>query len=133
MERPPESASAASVYIVDDDAMVRRALSRFLRSAGYAVETFGSAEAFLARDPVPERGFALLDVRMPEKSGPELQTELAARGSPLELIFMSALDDAPTRQRVLAAGARAWFAKPIDGDALLAALAPPRRARHPAG
>jgi FixJ family two-component response regulator len=132
MDQPLESQTGATIFIVDDDAMVRRALARFLRSAGHSVETFGSAEAFLARDPAPERGFLLLDVSMPKKSGPELQAELRARGSALDVHFMSALDDALTRERVLAAGARAWFAKPIDGEALLAALASTRRSRHSA-
>jgi FixJ family two-component response regulator len=129
----PESAPAATVFIVDDDAMVRRALARLLRAAGHEVETFASAGAFLARDPAPQTGQLLLDVCMPGMSGPELQERLLENGSTLPVHFMSALDDAHVRERVLAAGARAWFAKPVDGDALLAVLAGNRRANRSAG
>lgn len=132
MNAPPESAQSTTVYIVDDDPTVSRALARLLRSAGHQVETFDSARAFLARNPAPQRGFLLLDVCMPSTSGPELQAELLARGSELEVHFMSALDDAHVRERVLAAGARAWFTKPIDGEALLEAVAGRRRTRHSA-
>jgi len=109
--------------------MVRRALARFLRSAGHEVETFGSASAFLARDPRAQSGFLLLDVSMPDMSGPELHARLRECGSQLAVHFMSALDDAHVRERELAAGARAWFEKPIDGEFLLEAIARvPRRA-----
>ena len=133
MNVQPESARAATVYIVDDDAMVRRALARLLRAAGHEVETFPSAGAFLARDPAPQSGLLLLDVCMPGMSGPELQERLLESGSTLPVHFMSALDDAHVRERVLAAGARAWFTKPVDGDALLAVLAGNRRANRSAG
>jgi FixJ family two-component response regulator len=111
------------VYIVDDDAMVCRALARLLRSAGHEVETFSSGKAFLAREPAPAAGFLLIDVSMPGMSGPELQERLVALGSRLQVHLMSALDDAHVRERALAAGARAWFNKPVDTDALLAAVA----------
>lgn len=117
-----DSLSRPAVFIVDDDPTVCRALARLLRSAGHLVETFGSAQAFLARDPLPEHGTLILDVCMPGTSGPELQAELCARGSGLSIHFMSALDDAHVRDHVLAAGARSWFTKPIDGEALLALL-----------
>ena len=112
-----------NVFIVEDDAMVARALARFLRSAGHAVETFASASEFLARQPEPQQGLLLLDVCMPGTSGPELQALLRSRRSALQIHFMSALDDKLVRESVLAAGARSWFAKPIDGEALLAAFA----------
>lgn len=112
-----------TVFIVDDDPTVCRALARFLRSAGHAVETFGSAQAFLAREPLPEQGVLILDVCMPATSGPELQAELVARGSRLAIHFMSALDDAHVRESVLAAGAHSWLTKPVDGEELLARLA----------
>jgi FixJ family two-component response regulator len=117
-----------TVFLVEDDVMVLRALARFLRSAGHVVETFASAEEFLARKPVAEDGLLLLDVSMPGTSGPQLQTLLRARGSRLQFHFMSALDDRSVREAVLGAGARSWFTKPIDGDALLAALAAPPHA-----
>jgi FixJ family two-component response regulator len=112
-----------SIFIVDDDVMLARALARLLRSAGHEVEMFHSAAAFLAREPVPAAGFLLLDVSMPGMSGPELHEKLRQRGSQLRVHLMSALDDARTRERALAAGVCAWFAKPVDTDALLAAVA----------
>lgn len=129
MDDSPQTARAAPVFIVDDDATVSRALARFLRSAGYEVETFASAGAFLARDPQPQSGALLLDVSMPGMSGPELHERLRECGSPLAVHFMSALDDARVRDLQLAAGARAWFQKPIDGELLLAALARVARVR----
>jgi FixJ family two-component response regulator len=133
MPTPHESARSTTVYIVDDDAMVVRALARFLRSAGHTVETFDSAEAFLKRAPAPAGGCLLLDVCMPGMSGPELQLALLERGTQLELFFMSALDDLRLREQVLAAGARSWFSKPIDGELLLDAFASNRRMRNSAG
>ena len=123
MKAAKERPHGQSVFIVDDDAMVSRALARLLRSAGHQVETFSSAKAFLARDPAPATGFLLLDVSMPGMSGPELQERLVALGSRLNVHLMSALDDPHVRERALAAGARAWFSKPVDMDALLAAVA----------
>jgi FixJ family two-component response regulator len=113
----------STIFIVEDDAMVARALARFLRSAGLPVETFGSAEEFLARRPEARQGQLLLDVSLPGSSGPELQSQLRSRGSTLQLHFMSAVEDPGLRQSVLAAGARSWFTKPIDGAELLLAFA----------
>jgi FixJ family two-component response regulator len=129
MQDSTQIARAPAVFIVDDDAMVRRALARFLRAAGLEVETFGSARAFLARDPQARSGFLLLDVSMPDMSGPELHARLRECGSQLAVHFMSALDDARLRERELAAGARAWFQKPIDGAFLLDAIARVPRVR----
>lgn len=117
-----ESDNAATVFVIDDDVMVCKALERLLRSAGYDVETFTSAEAFLAREPRPASGALILDVSMPVMSGPELQARLAATHSELRILFISAIDDARVRDAVLAAGARHWFTKPLDDEALLAAL-----------
>jgi FixJ family two-component response regulator len=118
--RDPEK--GATVFVIDDDVTVCKALDRLLRSAGYDVETFTSAEAFLARHPHPGSGALILDVSMPVMSGPELQARLAAMDSDLEILFISAIDDARVRDAVLAAGARLWLTKPLDGEALLAAL-----------
>jgi FixJ family two-component response regulator len=118
------------VFVVDDDATICRALERLLRSAGHAVETYTSPEDFLARRPFPLEGALILDVRMPVISGPELLERLVSSRSDLAIYFMSAVDDALMREGVLASGARGWFTKPIDGDALLAALGPPAQATH---
>ncbi|MBK7641627.1 MAG: response regulator [Planctomycetes bacterium] len=133
MDGTQQTAHGATVFIVDDDAMVRRALARLLHSAGHQAETFESARAFLARTPAAEQGIVLLDVCMPGRSGPELQQDLLDRGSRLEILFMSALDDAHVRERVLVAGARAWLTKPVDAEQLLALLSGRREMRQGAG
>jgi len=127
MQPSSEPLQQPTVYVIDDDVTLRRAIERLLRSAGHAVETFGSAEEFLARRPLPEEGALIVDVRMPSITGPELQEELIARRSSLAIYFISAVDDATTRKRVLDAGARGWFTKPLDGESLLHALAGPER------
>jgi FixJ family two-component response regulator len=116
-------ATSSMVFVVDDDATICTALERLLRSAGHEVETFPSAEAFLARQPEAFAGTLILDVCMPKTSGLELQAWLVERGWPLRIFFMSALDDAHVRSSAMRAGARAWFTKPLDCEALLAALA----------
>ena len=118
----PQPPDAATVFVVDDDPLVGRALERLLRSAGCAVETFASAHEFLAREPLPARGILLLDVQMPGMSGPQLHEHLRAKGSVLQVLFMSGLDAPRVRDEVLAAGARAWFQKPIEGEDLLRAV-----------
>lgn len=113
---------AGIVYVVDDDTTIQRALERLLRSAGHAVETFGSAEAFLARAELPARGTLLLDVRMPGMSGPELQAHLLDQGYDPRIFFISSVDDEHVKDAALSAGALGWFSKPLDGAALLAAI-----------
>ena len=120
VSREPDHRS--TVFVIDDDVMVCKALERLLRSAGYVVETFTSAESFLARRPRPLSGALILDVSMPVMSGPELQARLAAMHSELRILFITAIDDARVRDAALAAGARHWFTKPLDDEALLAAL-----------
>jgi FixJ family two-component response regulator len=123
----PHPDNRPTVFVIDDDVMVCKALERLLRSAGYGVETFTSAESFLARYPRHVSGALILDVSMPAMSGPELQARLSAMDSDLHILFISAIDDARVRDAVLAAGARHWFTKPLDGEALLAALDAPGR------
>ena len=116
------AASRSRVFVVDDDPTICRALERLLRSAGHVVETFGSAEAFLERSPRPASGALILDVRMPGMSGIELQRHLVAQGFRPRILFLSSVDDPRTRSTALAEGALAWFSKPLDAEALLAAL-----------
>lgn len=114
--------TGSRIFVVDDDGTLRTALERLLRSVGYAVETFASAEAFLASGRAEERGALLCDVRMPGMSGPTLHGKLAREGSRLQTFLMSAVDDENVRRSALAAGACGWFTKPLDGKALVAAL-----------
>jgi FixJ family two-component response regulator len=128
------SATASpDIFVVDDDPEVGHALGRFLRSAGYAVESFGSAEAFLALHPAPASGLLIVDVRMPGMSGPELQRDLIRRGATIPMLFISAVDDAHVRDLVIAAGAAGWLRKPVDGEDLLARVSALRPGREHSG
>ena len=109
------------VFVVDDDASVRVALGRLVRSAGLAVETFASAESLLETWP-SDAGCLILDVQMPGLSGLELQQELAALGSIVPIIFITAHDDLDARTQALKRGAAAFFEKPFDDEALITAI-----------
>lgn len=117
-----ESELRSRVFVVDDDPTIRRALERLLRSAGHVVEMFDSAEAFLERSPRPTSGTLILDVRMPGMGGVELQRQLVHEGFQPRILFLSSVDDPRTRNAALANGAHAWFSKPLDTEALLAAI-----------
>lgn len=120
---PPEQLSRdATVYIVDDDAAVRDALSLLLGVRGFRTASFASAESFLASHRPGENGCLLLDVRMPGMSGIELQSRLASQGDPLPVIVITAHGDIPMARAALKAGAEDFLEKPIDEDALLQAL-----------
>jgi len=110
------------IFVVDDDESVRRALQRLLKSAGFAVETFASAEYFLKRTHHDAPGCLLLDVRMPGLSGLDLQKRLAASGSTMPIIFMTAHDDEEARSEALKSGAVAFLLKPFEERALLDAI-----------
>src|SRR5688572_24471207 len=92
------------VSIVDDDVSVRESLPDLLRQVGYAVETFPSAEAFLASGNVAETRCLLLDVAMPGMSGPDLQLELAQRQVGIPIVFITAFGDRNVRPLLLERG-----------------------------
>ncbi len=110
------------VYLVDDDSSARGGLSRLLRAAGYTVHAFSSPVQFLAEPDLEPAGCIILDARMPELSGAELQTELRVRGIGLPLIFVTAEDDPEIRRQAHEMHAAAFFRKPVDGPALLDAI-----------
>ena len=110
------------VVLVDDDASVRRGLERLLRSAGYAVETFPSARAFLDRGEYDRASCLVLDVRMPGQSGLELQNLLVAAGHAIPIIFISGHGDIGMAVQAMKAGAVDFLAKPFDDDVFLAAV-----------
>src|SRR5262249_45915932 len=115
--------TAGMICVIDDDASVRRALGRLLRSAGLAVETFGTAEGFLRWAGPGQPGCLVLDVCMPGMGGLELQQLLAAHGRDVPIIFVTGHEDEVARRRALQAGAVEFFYKPFDRQALLDALA----------
>lgn len=109
----------STVYVVDDDEAVRKGLTFLLRTANFAVETFPSAGVFLeAYDPA-RRGCLLLDIRMPEMTGLELQRELKARGWSIPAIFMTGHATVPLAIAAMKAGAFDFIEKPLRDDALL--------------
>jgi FixJ family two-component response regulator len=111
------------VHIVDDDASFRTAMERRLKRAGYEVAVYASAQPLLDRLPsesVPS--CILLDVRIPELSGPELQERLSQLGSSLPIIFVSGHPDIPTTVRAIKAGADDFLTKPVPSDELLEAV-----------
>ena len=92
-----------TVFLVDDDPSVLKALSRVLREHGWSVEMFESAEAFLARSDRTASGCVVLDVTMPGLDGLELQQRLAAEGDALPIVFISGQGDIPTSVRAIRA------------------------------
>ena len=110
------------VCIVDDDASLRRSLRNLLMSVGFEVETFQSAEAFLESAHRQNTGCMVLDLRMTGMSGLELLRNLAATGSRIPVIVLTAHGDEDTRQRSLQAGAVAFLTKPFQSAALVDAV-----------
>lgn len=110
------------VYVVDDDASVRTALSRLLRSIGVEVQAFPSATEFLEFVRPERPSCVVLDVRMPRLSGLELQQALAARGPSLPIIFVSGHADVPMSVRAMKAGAVDFLPKPFHDQDLIDAV-----------
>ena len=113
---------ARRLFLVDDDASIRKAMRRFLYSVGFEVRAFPSAEDFLEFISPEITGCLILDVRLPGLSGFELQGRLRDMGSRLKVIFISAFADDKLRQHTSERGAVAFFEKPVDDERLLAAL-----------
>jgi FixJ family two-component response regulator len=113
---------APLIFVVDDDPSVRTSLGRLLEAAGYAVETFGSAHAFLDRAPHAGPGCLVLDVRMPGLTGLQLQEALAATGRQMAIVFVSGHSDVPMSVRAMKAGAIDFLAKPYNVEELLRAI-----------
>jgi FixJ family two-component response regulator len=113
---------APLVFIVDDDASVRKSLARLLRGAGYEVEAFASAREFLAR-PRPEVPCCLvLDVRMPGLTGLELQEALATAGHLASTVFITGYGDVSASVKAMKGGAVDFLTKPVDRQVLLGAI-----------
>jgi FixJ family two-component response regulator len=110
------------VAIVDDDELFRRSVERLVGSAGFKVQTFGSAEDFLESGNLDGTACAILDMQLPGLNGFDLQRRLIARPRPMPIVFVSAHEDAVMRANTLRAGAIAFLKKPFDDNALLDAL-----------
>lgn len=109
----------ATVFLVDDDEASLRSTRWLLESEGFAVETYASATEYLdAYDP-QKPGCLVLDIRMPEMDGLELQERLVSAGEHIPIIFVTAYADVPTCVRAMRAGAVDFLEKPVDGQLLL--------------
>ncbi len=115
-------ADALTVFIVDDDAAVRDSLALMLGIAGYRTAVFADAEAFLAAWRADWAGCVVADLRLPGRSGVELQAELQARGAVLPVIIITAHGDVPTARTAFQARAVDFLEKPFDHALLLAAI-----------
>jgi FixJ family two-component response regulator len=110
------------ISVVDDDESVREALCGLLRSVGFAVNAFASAEEFLTSDQLRNANCLLLDVRMPGMGGFELLRQLAASHREIPIIFITAYEEDGMRARALSGGARAVLIKPFSEEAILSAI-----------
>jgi len=117
-----KSGSILTVYVVDDDPSVRKALRRLMRSAGFEVLAFDSAEEFLEFSRCGAPGCVVVDVQMPGMNGLDLQDQLTHAGSKLPLVFITAYEDDHVRARALSAGAIEFLQKPFDDKALINAI-----------
>jgi len=111
-----------TVYLVDDDAGVRKALSRLLRAKGYEVQSYVSAQEFLERHDPAAPGCAVLDVAMPGLDGLALQQALTTGGSHRPVIFITGKGDVPTSVRAMKAGALDFLTKPVREKDLVDAI-----------
>ncbi|HSE28921.1 MAG TPA: response regulator transcription factor [Gemmatimonadales bacterium] len=116
------SESAGVVFVVDDDASVRRALLRLFRSAGIAAEGFASADEFLTQAHPAGPCCLVLDVRMPGVTGPDLQQRLKDAGTRIPIVFLTGHGDVPLTARVMKAGAVDVLTKPVQDRTLLEAV-----------
>ena len=110
------------ISIIDDDPSIRVAIYNLVRSLGYAVRVFASAEAFLRSPQIGETSCIITDVRMPEMSGIEMQAVLRERGSAVPVIFITAVPEAGIRACAFAGGASGFLTKPFDEGELIGCL-----------
>lgn len=119
----PVTETRRTVYVVDDDASVRKSFGRLLRLAGYQVEAFASADEFLAHPLSIEPGCLLLDLKMPGRNGLELQEALVAARKSIPIIFVTGHGDIAASVRAMKGGAVDFLTKPYSAEDLLEAVA----------
>ena len=115
--------SDATVLLIDDDPDVRDALGRLFRSAGWKAEMFSSAHDFLATGPGDGIGCIVLDIRMPDMSGPQLHSWMRDHNISWPVIYLSGHCDVPLSVQAMKQGARDVLQKPADADVLLQSIA----------
>jgi two-component system, LuxR family, response regulator FixJ len=112
----------ATIFVIDDQESVRRALAEMLGVFGFNVETYESATSFLGSLPATRMGCIIADVRMPGIDGIELVRELTRRGVDLPVVLISGHADVPMAVAGIKAGAEDFIEKPVDDRALVAAI-----------
>ena len=114
--------SDAIIAIVDDDASAREGLQSLIRSAGWRVETFGSAQDFLGRRGAATPSCLILDLQLPGLSGLDLQERMAEVGLAIPIVFLTGHGDIPASVQAMKAGAVEFLTKPLDEEKLLQAI-----------
>ena len=115
--------AAPTVFVVDDDAAILRALTRVLKEAGYSVQTYVTAHALLEQHDPTLPGCLVLDVALPDLNGLQLQQQLNSAGHERPIIFITGHGDVPGSVQAMKAGAVDYLTKPFDDTTLLAAVA----------
>ena len=115
-EQPP------TIFVIDDDASMRRAIENLLKSVGFAVELFASPQEFLQSERPNRPGCIVLDVRFPGRSGLDMQREMAVANTALPIIFITGYGDIPMSVRAMKAGAVEFLTKPFRDQDLLDAV-----------
>jgi FixJ family two-component response regulator len=115
----PSVKVSANIAVVDDDPSVRRALDRLLRSEGFMVVAFPSAEQFLALCRPQAVACLILDLQLGGMSGAELQAHMAASGTTVPTVIITAHDDLAAREAARRSGSRAFLMKPFDDQELI--------------
>jgi FixJ family two-component response regulator len=118
----PSETEERVVVVIEDDDSYRAAVQRLLKSAGFLVQCFVSAEEFLGSEQQQETGCLIADIHMPGMSGLELQSKLKAESCPVPTIFITADGDEKMRLRAMSGGAVEFLVKPFDGETLLGAI-----------
>jgi FixJ family two-component response regulator len=111
-----------TVHVVDDDDLARKGTARLLDAAGFDTRTYSSAHEFLSAVTSDTAGCIVLDVRLPDLSGLDLQVALTDRGVALPIVFMTGHGAIPDSVRAIQRGAVDFLTKPVEGDILLAAV-----------
>ena len=119
LKRGGELPKTQVLSVVEDDASVRKATGRLIKSLGFTVEVFASGEEFLHFGNLHNTACLVLDVQMPGMSGLQLQSHLAGAGYRIPIIFITAYPDETTRALALDAGAVGFLYKPFGEEALL--------------
>jgi FixJ family two-component response regulator len=118
----PRANRSSLIAVVDDDISVRESVESLLKSVGFQVNTYSSAEEFMGSPRLEAADCLILDVRLDGMSGPDLQRELKTTGRSIPIVFVTAHETETLRERMMADGAIDCLLKPFTDDRLLGAL-----------